>query len=105
MADPRPQTPASCAAAAGIGPAADIDEAVAAWDTSGGAAIPSSGRNKWVVVCCGVRGVWRLQNGAEVSILERLGGSSDGVSRLQGLDEAMAAEVAVSIPPLAGHLD
>ena len=59
-------------------------------------------RERRVVVCCGVRGVfapggdgvWKLVNGAELRVLEGLGGSADGIGRLRGMGEALAAGVA-----------
>ena len=55
-----------------------------------------------MVVCDGVRGVfargadgrWGLVNGAELAVLEGLGGSSDGASRLRGMGAALSAGAA-----------
>ena len=54
------------------------------------------------VVCGGVRGVfapsddgvWGLANEVELSVLEGLGGPTDGIGRLRGMGEALAARVA-----------
>ena len=67
-----------------------------------GARKRAGARRRRAIVCGGVRGVfapgadgvWRLVNGAELAVLEGLGGSSDGVGRLRGMDEALAARVA-----------
>lgn len=73
---------------------------------SGGSAVRAAGRarkgDRRVVVCGGVRGVfartaggdWVLTNRGELGVLEGLGGSCDGVSRLRGMEAALAARVA-----------
>ena len=70
----------------------------------GGRAVPVAPRkrNRRVVVCGGVRGVfarrddgrWGLVNGAELAVLEGLGGPSEPISRLQGMGAALEAGVA-----------
>ena len=60
------------------------------------------GAGRRVVVCEGVRGVfargadgrWGLANGAELAVLEGLGGSSEAISRLRGMGAALEAGVA-----------
>ena len=60
------------------------------------------GGGRRVVVCDGVRGVfargadgrWGLANGGELAVLEGLGGSWEGVSRLRGMGAALEAGVA-----------
>ena len=60
------------------------------------------GRDRRVVVCGGVRGVyarrddgrWGLANGVELSVLEGLGGPSEPISRLRGIGAALEAGVA-----------
>ena len=105
-------TTTGLAAVAGIAPAADPGNG-AAPNAAGGSVegavdnTAAGGRGKsrvrrQVVVCLGVRGVfapdaggvWRLANGAELRVLEGLGGSKTGIGRLRGLDAALAAELA-----------
>ncbi|MDE0614630.1 MAG: hypothetical protein OXI32_09470 [bacterium] len=105
-------TSAGPAASAGTAPAPDpangaappaaarfVEEAV------GNTAAGGRGRvrvRRRVVVCLGVRGVfapdaggvWRLANGAELRVLEGLGGSKTGIGRLRGLDAALEAQLA-----------
>ncbi len=70
----------------------------------GGPSVPGApvGAGRRVVVCDGVRGVfarradgrWGLANGAELAVLEGLGGPSEAISRLRGLGAALEAAVA-----------
>ena len=74
------------------------------WTASGALGRRAGVGGRRTVVCGGVRGVftcthsggWVLANSEELRVLEGLGGNSDGVSRLRGMEAALAAKAAGS---------